>query len=180
MKNNKLQIMVKCAFLAAISIILTRFLVIMPTPALRISLGAIPIALAGLMYGPVYGGLVGLVADLIGVIINSQGTPHLGFTISSMLTGVIPGLVQMLYMKRDENKLIASSIMSSLLVNVIIHIGLNTLWLSQLMGKSVAALIMPRAIKALPEIIITIILLPMLYKLLMKFEPKKETATQIN
>src|SRR5690554_5360165 len=84
--------------LTAVSIVLTRvFGVVLPIAgagALRLSFGEIPIILAGMLFGPGAGALTGLAADLIGYLINSHGGAFFpGFTLSAVLTGLIPGLL---------------------------------------------------------------------------------------
>lgn len=53
-------------------------------------------------FGSVAGGLAGLVGDVLGVIINSHGAPmiHPGFTLSSVLTGALPGIIVILSGKK--------------------------------------------------------------------------------
>jgi len=86
------------ALLVSISIVLTRFLgIVIPLggyPSLSLDLGSVPILLSGIVLGPIFGGIVGLSSDLVGFGINQRaGIFHFGFTINSILTGVIPGLV---------------------------------------------------------------------------------------
>lgn len=106
MNNKKLintRSLVGASLLTAISIVLTRaFSLILPLaglPALRIGFGEIPIIISGIIYGPLWGGLTGAIADLIGVMINPQGAFFPGFTLSSILWGVIPGILYSLVKK---------------------------------------------------------------------------------
>ena len=97
------------AMLTAVSIILTRFVsIIIPLggyPSLSIDLGSVPILLSGIVLGPIFGGIVGFTSDLIGFFTNSRGGVfHAGFTINSILTGVIPGLIY-LFLKNKNLKL---------------------------------------------------------------------------
>ncbi|WP_036729626.1 folate family ECF transporter S component [Peptoniphilus mikwangii] len=168
MKKSNTKVIVRAAFLVALSIVLTRFLSVMVTPQLRVGIGSMPIILSGMLYGPVVGGIVGLVTDAIGVMINPQGTPHLGFTLSSILTGLLPGLICMKMLKDNDEKLNVATIVSCVIVMLIVHIGLNTYWLSQLFGKAFMAMLPIRALKAIIETVITIILIRVLYKILKK------------
>jgi ECF transporter S component (folate family) len=86
------------ALLASVSIVLTRFFgIVIPLggfPSLSLDLGSVPILLSGIVLGPIFGGIVGLTSDLVGFAINPRGGIfHFGFTINSILTGVIPGLI---------------------------------------------------------------------------------------
>ncbi len=92
------SVLVKAGFLATVSIVLTRFFSIMMLlgglPALRVGFGNIPLIISGMMFGPLVGGLTGIVADLIGYFINPMGGSFFpGFTISAALYGVIAGLL---------------------------------------------------------------------------------------
>lgn len=86
------------SFLTAVSIILARiFGLVIPIvgfPALKINFSNIPLILAGISYGPIAGFLSGAIADIIGYMINPQGGAYFpGFTLSSALAGMIPGLI---------------------------------------------------------------------------------------
>lgn len=86
------------ALFSAISIIATRFLSFMIPlggfPTLSIGFGGIPIMLSGILFGPISGAITGLVSDLAGFLINDRGgVYHVGFTINSVLTGFIPGII---------------------------------------------------------------------------------------
>ena len=52
--KKRMQIMVTCAMLIAIQIVLVRLCSIQ-TPALRLSFGFLPLAMAGILFGPGYG-----------------------------------------------------------------------------------------------------------------------------
>ncbi|SCG83186.1 hypothetical protein DW1_1616 [Proteiniborus sp. DW1] len=108
MNNKRLlntKALVGASLLTAISIVLTRvFSIMVPLgglPALRIEFGPIPLIISGILYGPFWGGLAGIIADLIGVMINPMGAFFPGFTISSMLWGAIPGVLNLL-VKRNK------------------------------------------------------------------------------
>lgn len=100
--------LVASSLLTAISIILTRFFAVMVPlgglPALRLSFGQIPIAITGILFGPIAGGVGGAVADLVGFMINPHGGVFFpGFTVSSILWGVIPGLIFKVVYKKKIN-----------------------------------------------------------------------------
>lgn len=92
------SVLVKAALLAAVSIILTRFFSYMipigGLPALRIGFGNIPLIIAGMMLGPVVGGVVGVISDLVGFMINPMGGMFFpGFTLTAALYGIISGVL---------------------------------------------------------------------------------------
>ncbi len=83
--------------LIGLAIILTRLASIRiafgGVEGIRLGFGALPIIMAGVYFGPLNGALVGALADVVGYFINPMGAymPH--FTLTSALTGAIPGLV---------------------------------------------------------------------------------------
>lgn len=126
------SVIVKAGFLATVSIVLTRFLSIMlllgGLPALRVGFGNIPIIMSGMMFGPVVGGLTGVVADVIGYLINPMGgTFFPGFTLSAALYGIISGIL-FKKMKIQNSKLNFNFI--NALVMIAFGIGLYVMMLS--------------------------------------------------
>jgi ECF transporter S component (folate family) len=106
------------ALLASVSIVLTRFFgIVIPLggfPSLSLDLGSVPILLSGIVLGPIFGGIVGLTSDLVGFAINPRGGIfHFGFTINSILTGVIPGLI-FVFLKNKNLKFTKIAIISIL------------------------------------------------------------------
>ena len=62
-----------CALLTALSVVLARLLTIIPSEVSRFSLEAVPILLAGLLFGPLPGAAVGFAADFIGCLFSPFG-----------------------------------------------------------------------------------------------------------
>lgn len=89
MKKIDVRIMTISGFLIALNIILSRFITI---PGI-INFGGFPIIFGGIVFGPVVGGIVGAIGDIVSFIVRPTGTfmPH--FVLTSALTGIIPGLV---------------------------------------------------------------------------------------
>ena len=80
-----------CALLAALSVVLARWIVPMPNAFTRFSIEAVPIYLAGMLFGPMAGGLVGFVADLVGCLFSGYGYNPL-LCVPPILYGVFGGL----------------------------------------------------------------------------------------
>ena len=90
-----------CAMLAALSVIFARLIVPMPNAFTRFSIEAIPIVIAGLLFGPLAGGIVGFVADLVGCLFSGYGYNPL-FCVPPILYGVLPGLLRFLAVKKAD------------------------------------------------------------------------------
>lgn len=80
-----------CAMLCALSIVLARFVIPMPNDFTRFSIEAIPIFLAGMLFGPIAGGLVGFAADFVGCLFTPFGYNPM-FCLPPILYGVCGGL----------------------------------------------------------------------------------------
>ena len=62
-----------CALLAALSVVLARLIIPMPNATTRFSIEAVPIVLAGILFGPMPGALVGFCADFVGTLFSGFG-----------------------------------------------------------------------------------------------------------
>ncbi len=97
---GNLRILCAAALLSALSIVLGKYVAI-STPFFRFSLENLPILMAGLYFGPVIGGAVGLVADLIGcVLVGYEINPII--TLGGTLVGVIAGAVALVATRRGR------------------------------------------------------------------------------
>jgi ECF transporter S component (folate family) len=91
------RMLTRMALLIALNVILERILslriILGGVEGLRIGFGPLPVVFAGIFMGPLAGGLVGAVGDLVGFFINPTGPymPH--FTLTAALRGIIPGLL---------------------------------------------------------------------------------------
>jgi len=79
-----------CALLAALGVVLARLIVPMPNEFTRFSIEAVPTVLAGILFGPVAGALVGFVADLVGCLFSGFGFNPL-FCVPPILYGLCGG-----------------------------------------------------------------------------------------
>ena len=82
---------VSIGMLAAVQLLLSRFLSIPVGGFGRISLSPIATMMAGLWLGPLAGGLTGLIADILGCLIQGY-TVNPIITLSAVMWGVIPVL----------------------------------------------------------------------------------------
>ena len=91
MEKRKMQTrtLAFCALLAALSVILARLIIPMPDSSTRFSIEAVPIFLAGMLFGPLAGGLVGFAADAVGTLF--YGFNPL-FCVPPILYGVFGGV----------------------------------------------------------------------------------------
>lgn len=143
MKKIEIKDLAVMSLLIALEIVLTRFLAIQ-TPIVRVSFSFIPLALLGMMYGPLYAGIGAAVADIIGAILFPSGAFFPGFTLTAFLTGVVYGL----FLYKHEKSLFR--ICGAVLVVVLgLSLGLDSMWVQMTTGKAFLALIPVRFVKCL-------------------------------
>lgn len=85
-----------CALCIALSVLLGGLLKIPITLfgvySVKLSFGIIPVYLAAILFGPLYGGMVGGLSDLLQAILFPMGGINPLFTLTGILFGVIPAL----------------------------------------------------------------------------------------
>lgn len=93
-----------CAMLMAMSVVIGIFCKTVLNFAdglFRITFENMPIILAGILYGPLLGGLVGAGSDLISYLLSAQAyPPNLIVTLGATMIGVISGVVAKYVVKR--------------------------------------------------------------------------------
>ncbi len=113
------KVLTAAALLVAIATVLSFFSVPV-NEFIQIRFKFLPIAASGMLFGPAIGGLVGLLADITGYIVKPTGAFFPGYTISTMVSGIIFGA--MLYKKKLT---IPRVIMTSLVYTVVVSLILN-------------------------------------------------------
>ena len=93
MKRIHTRTLVILALLAAIDVVLARFIIPMPNPTMRFSIEAVPIVVAGFLFGPLSGAAVGLVADVVGCLFSGYGYNPL-FSVPPIMIGLCAGFLR--------------------------------------------------------------------------------------
>ncbi len=103
----------------------------------RITFENLPILMAGIMFGPVVGGIVGLAADIVSYFLSGQIYPlNLVVTIGAMSVGVVSGfLAKYVFKKHGYSRIIFPSAIAHVVGSMIIKpiglfaiYGLPVLW----------------------------------------------------
>ncbi len=139
---RRIETIVVNALLLAMNTVLG-FFSIMIGEFIKIGFSFLTLAMAGMLYGPVIGGLFGGLGDVINYFVRPSGPFFPGFTLNGILTGVIYGI--MFYRKKITIK---RSIIAKLIITVFIDLGLTTYWLSILYGQAFIVLLPMRLIKS--------------------------------
>lgn len=129
--------------LVAVGIVLS-FFTLPISNVLHIGFSFLPLAVSGMLYGPVIGGITGVITDVLEYFIRPDGPFFPGFTLNALLSGAIYGFF--LYRKPVTVKRV---IAVSALITVLINLLLNPLWLSILYGNAYIVLLTGRLLKNL-------------------------------
>lgn len=129
--------------LAAVAIVLGFFKVPL-TQLIELRFSSLPIAAAGYLLGPFWAGAVGFAADVGGYLVRPTGPFFPGFTVTSVISGLIFGV--MLYGRRPTLQRI---LVTQILYTVVCGILLNSLWLTILYGRGFIAVLSTRLVKEL-------------------------------
>ena len=149
---RKTKSLVTMAVLLSLAVVLG-FISIQVTESLRVGFAFLPNALAGQLFGPVGGMVVGGLADILKYLVKPTGPFFPGFTISGILGGLIYGLV--LFRKPVA---LPRIILCHVLIGVFVNMLLNTYWLTLLYGNSFLAIWPARIVSNLITLPVNIML----------------------
>lgn len=137
MRKMQTKLVVTIGLLAAMHIVLSRFLSINAWN-IKIGFAFVPVFLAAWAYGPVPAAAVGALGDFLGAILFPIGPYFPGFTLSCALTGVIFGLL--LHKEQTLPRIFAAVMLNQFGVSLL----LSTLWLHILQGAPYTVLLAAR------------------------------------
>ena len=122
---GSLKVMTLAAMLTAMSVVIGMFcktFLNFGFGLFRVTFENLPILLAGLMCGPVVGGIVGLASDVISYLLSPQTYPiNILVTVGAALMGVISGtLSRWVFKKRGYARIIFSCAIAHVISSMII------------------------------------------------------------
>ncbi|MGN1121351.1 MAG: folate family ECF transporter S component [Eubacteriales bacterium] len=151
--------------MTALSVLLARFVPLVSTPTIRVTLGSVPTMLTGIVCGPLAGALCGAVSDVIGCILSGY-PPYLPLTLSPVLVGILPGVLLRLLRKTPLGKrFLLPNVCIALLVTMFLTSVIWTpLCLHWMTGANVLALIGARVPFNLLQTAVEIVVIYLLLK----------------
>lgn len=160
--------LVLCALFTAIGVLLSGPLSIPVFPlgiySLKIGLGTLPVILSGILFGPVYGGIVGAITDVLQVLLFPKGAFVPWFTVVAALNGIIPALFFLRNQRATFLRLLAAVGSAQIVCSVIC----STFLLVLLYGIPLETILPLRAINQAVTIPVYVLLLLLLFPLLKK------------
>ncbi len=123
---TKLQSLTVCAMMLSLRVVLGYFsnATLAITPDIKIGFNFLPIAITGILCGPVAAMIVGGLGDLLSFLIAPMGFYFPGWTISGILVGLLYGL----FLYKTKCSLV-SIIICEVIIGVFVEIALGSLWL---------------------------------------------------
>lgn len=89
---GSVQMVALCGILLALRVVLG-FLEINIESVYRISFAALPVSLGAALFGPIAGGVLGGLGDIVTLIIKPIGAINPGIILSKVLSGFLMGLI---------------------------------------------------------------------------------------
>jgi len=143
------------ALLAAIEIVLSRFLSIQAWNT-KIGFSFVPIVVAAILLGPIPAAVVATIADIVGALLFPSGAFFPGFTLTACLSGLNYGLF--LHKKQDMLHVLGAVSVHQLLLSLL----LNTLWISILYGSPYKALLVTRSVQTVIIFAVQMVCIPLI------------------
>ena len=140
MKKNTAYMLTMTAAMVAMNVVLGRITSIR-TFNTTIGLGFIPVALAAMLFGPLWGGLVGALGDIIGALLFPVGAYFPGFTVTAFFFGFVYGLF--LYKKQNAGRVVAAVLIN----NVFGTMLMNSYWITLISSSPFSVLAKTRLIQ---------------------------------
>jgi len=165
-QSNKLTILSVTALMIALNIAISAYFIPVGEN-LRVYFSFIPTAIAGLIGGPAIALGYGFTCDILGFIIHPSGPFFPGYLLSSMLGA----LIYALYFYRARITVV-KILLCKLTVNILINIGLNSLWSAMLFGKGYYYYLVKSIIKNILMLPIEVIILISIFQVILPLASK--------
>ena len=126
LKKLKTKELTMLSLLIALNVVMAELLKIKIIPnVMELSFGFIPIAVTGMLFGPVGTIVVAVIADILGALIFSGGNFYFGYTLTALCTGLFYGV---LLHEKCRHPVLWRILLAQALVSLVCYAGLNTLW----------------------------------------------------
>lgn len=142
---KNLRTLVLGGLFLALSVVLSRFAWNV-SPSIKVTFSYLAVACTGMLFGPVMGGIIGALSDVLAAMLFPTGAYVPLFTLTALVNGVIYGLA--LY--KCDFKIWHIALARALVV-IIGSLLLNTLFITFIGGDAFWVLLPARAIKSVAQ-----------------------------
>ena len=145
------------AILAAAAMIINRFLSF-NVWNMSIGISFVPVLVCGLLFGPLWGGVCGALADFIGALLFPFGPYFFGFTATAFISGVFYGLPIVLTNKKTKPFVFAIYCFVFFLLNELVcTLTLNSLWIKLLYSGEFWPILITRIPKSAVDLVLGVL-----------------------
>ena len=136
-----------CAMLLALRVVVGYFanLTLAITPNAKVGFAFLPIAITGMLFGPVGAMIVGGLGDILSFMIAPMGGYFFGWTLNGILVGLLYGL----FLYKADSRILLRLIICEIIINFGIEVPLGSLWLYIQLDKAFWVMAGTRAVKCL-------------------------------
>lgn len=118
------------AMFIALSVALQFFSLMIPLfgfPSMRIGFSQLPLMVIGVLFGPAWAFISGIVQDFLGLIVTPTGFPFFGFTLNKIIIGLIPALLFSKKIKWSPKVayMVSQGLLLSFLVGALIYLWMT-------------------------------------------------------
>ena len=154
-----------CSLLAALSIVMARLFALMPEESSRFSIESVPIYLAGVLFGPLAGGLVGFTADFVGCLFSPYGYNPI-FCLPPVLYGVFGGFARKFLGKKVSAVRILISLLPPVILGSIVYqsFALAYVYYNSTFWQGLALKLSTRSIQFAVVLLVDTLVLRLLFK----------------
>ena len=170
MKNTRKLII--AAMLCALAVVFKIFVSFDFAPTVRASITPIPVMMCGIIFGPIFGGICGVITDILGYVVKPTGSYFPGLTLTMALYGVIPGLF---FLKKPINKTLKFVLagVATAITQLFCSFFLNTFWFSDIKGTPFMVEFAQRVLSSSIHLGVYTVLIVVLYGVYINFiEPR--------
>lgn len=171
--------MVSVSLLLVLSLVLSYFSLMLGLfgfPSLKIGFAQLPLMLLGVLFGPAYGFIGGLLYDLLGLIVTPTSMPFLGFTLNNVLVCTLPGLWMQIG-RKCKTKTIERGILAA--AAIFLAVCVTYIWTytytEEFQTKIMAMNNLTRLYVSLGAAVFVALILASLHQVLARFADQKET-----
>ncbi len=154
-----------CALLCALNVVFARFFTVMPSALSRCSIEGVPVILAGYLFGPIPGMLVGFVGDTVGCLFSGYGWNPI-ISITPMMVGAFAGILRPLVYRLQKPWdiwRVAFTVLPAKLLGSVYWTSQCLVWLG-FSKKGLSTLMAARGVEALIEFVLETIVIMLLMK----------------
>lgn len=157
-----------CAMLLALRVVVGYFsnILLGAFPDIKIGFNFLPIAIAAMLFGPVAGGLVGGLGDILSFFLMPMGSYFPGWTINGILVGILYGL----FLYKSKKNLTIRLIICEIITNFGVEVLLGSLWMLIQFEKAFLLMAGVRAVKCLIAIPVETVLIYFFVKILKRIK----------